>query len=267
MAVDFCEIIVQQLGNLLAILSGLKNGIVGATHSAEIDPVHGVVLRWGTTLDWAMTITTITCILILAGILMSWIFFRGRQTEGNALWLHLLALGILPMFLLPVGNFTVLEYAKEERNCNACHVVLQAYVDDMRNPKSESLAALHFQHRFSPETSCYSCHTNYGIHGSVEGKIAGLGHALRYLTHQYQLPLKISKPFSNTLCLKCHHGAKRFMARNEHLDGPGKVLVDLIDGRTRCMDCHKPAHQVRRETATAKTEDSCLPKDGRLSEE
>ena len=267
MATELFERFAQYLGEILASSPSTEKGVAGTAQSAEIDPFGGVVLRWGTTLDWAITITLVICVLILVGIVFSRIVFRGRQTEGNALWLHLLALGILPMFLLPVGNFTVLEYAKEERNCNACHVVLQAYVDDMRNPKSESLAALHFQHRFSPETSCYSCHTNYGIHGSVEGKIAGLGHALRYLTHQYQLPLKISKPFSNTLCLKCHHGAKRFMARNEHLDGPGKVLVDLIDGRTRCMDCHKPAHQVRRETATAKTEDSCLPKDGRLSEE
>jgi hypothetical protein len=255
MTIGIYERLVQYLGNLLAVFLTVKNGLVGVAHSAEIDPVHGVVLRWGTTLDWAMTITTAICVLILAGILLSLILFRGRQTEGNALWLHLLALGILPMFLLPIGNFAVLEYAKEERNCSSCHLVLQPYVDDMRNTTSESLSALHFQHRFSPETSCYSCHTNYGVHGSVEGKIAGLGHAFRYLTHQYQLPLKISKPFPNTLCLKCHHGAKRFMARNEHLDGPNKVSADLINGRTRCTDCHKPAHKVGRETATAKRED------------
>ncbi|HSB06868.1 MAG TPA: hypothetical protein VLK23_16960 [Thermodesulfobacteriota bacterium] len=255
MTIDVYEKIAQVLGNFPISLLNVKNGLVGVAHSAEIDPVHGVVLRWGTTLDWAMTITAITCVFILAGIILSLILFRGRQTEGNALWLHLLALGILPMVLLPIGNFTVLEYAKEERNCNSCHLVLQTYVDDMRNPASESLAALHFQHRFSPETSCYSCHTNYGVHGSVEGKIAGLGHALRYLTHQYQLPLKISTPFPNTLCLKCHHGAKRFMARNEHLDGPGKVSADLINGTRRCTDCHKPAHQVGRQTATTKRGD------------
>ena len=252
MTVDVYEKIVQFLGNLPINLLNAVNGFVGVAHSAEIDPVQGVVLRWGTTLDWSMTITTITCVLILAGILLSLLLFRGRQTEGNALWLHLLALGILPMFLLPIGNFTVLEYAKEERNCSSCHLVLQAYVDDMRNTKSESLAALHFQDRFSPDTSCYSCHTNYGVHGSVEGKIAGLGHAFRYLTHQYQLPLKISKPFPNTLCLKCHHGAKRFMAQKEHLDGLNKVSTDLINGNTRCTECHKPAHQVGRGTATAR---------------
>ncbi len=255
MTIDVYEKVLQYLGHLLALSLNAKNDLVEVAHSAEIDPVHGVVLRWGTTLDWAMTITTITCVLILAGILLSLILFRGRQTEGNALWLHLLALGILPMFLLPIGNFAVLEYAKEERNCNSCHAVLQAYVDDMRNPKSESLAALHFQHRFSPETSCYSCHTNYGVHGSVEGKIAGLGHAFRYLTHQYQLPLKIAKPFPNTLCLKCHYGAKRFMAYKEHLDGPNKVSNDLIDGKTRCTECHQPAHLVGDKTATVKRED------------
>ena len=216
-------------------------------YSAEIDPVHGIVPRWGTTLDWAIIITTAICALILAGIILSWIFFRGRQTDGNALWLHLLSLGVLPLFLLPIGNFAVLEYAKEESNCSGCHSVLHPYVDDMRNPASESLAALHFQNRFAPGTSCYSCHTNYGVHGSVQGKIAGLGHAYRYLTRQYQLPLKIAAPFSNALCLQCHHGAKRFVARGEHLEGPGKVSADLINGKTRCVDCHRPAHRVGKE--------------------
>jgi cytochrome c nitrite reductase small subunit len=252
MTIDVCGRIVQYLSSLLTSLSNAKNGLVGVAHSAEIDQVHGVVLRWGTTLDWAIAITAVTCLLILAGIFLSLILFRGRQTEGNALWLHLLVLGILPMFLLPIGNFTMLEYAKEESNCNGCHLVLQPYVDDMRNPMSGSLAALHFQDRFSPGTSCYSCHTNYGVHGSLEGKMAGLGHALRYLVHKYELPLKIAKPFSNSLCLKCHHGAKRFMAQDTHLEGPNRVSTDLIGDKVLCVDCHKPAHRVRRETTTSR---------------
>ena len=237
--------IFQWLGDRLACLGGVA-------HAAQIDPVHGVVPRWGTTLDWAITITIVLCVLILAGILLSRILFRGRQTEGIALWFHLLTLGVMPLFLLVIGNFAVLEYAKEERNCSGCHRVLKTYEMDMKNPASDSLAALHFQHRFAPGTSCYSCHTNYGVHGSVAGKIAGLGHALRYLTGQYQLPLKIAGPYPNALCLQCHQGAKRFMAREEHLDGPGRTSASLFGDKARCLDCHKPAHRVGREARASR---------------
>ncbi len=40
---------------------------------------------------------------------LSLVLYRGRQTEGNALWLHLLGLCIFPVFLLPFGNFTIFE--------------------------------------------------------------------------------------------------------------------------------------------------------------
>lgn len=231
---------------------GLLASLGGVARAAEIDPVQGVVPRWGTTLDWSITMTLVLCVLILAGILLSRVLFRGRQTEGHALWVHLLTLGIMPLFLLVVGNFAVLEYAKEERNCSGCHRVLKAYVEDMQNPKSDSLAALHFQHRFAPGTSCYSCHTNYGVHGSVAGKLAGLGHALRYLAGQYQFPLKIAAPYSNTLCLKCHNGAKRFMARDEHLEAAGRISPALVNDQARCLDCHEVAHRVGREAEAAR---------------
>jgi len=252
MATELFERFAQYLGEILASSPSTEKGVTGTAHSAEIDPFGGVVLRWGTTLDWAITITLVICVLILVGIVFSRIVFRGRQTEGNALWLHLLVLGILPMFLWPIGNFTALEYAKEERNCSGCHRVLQPYVDDMRNHASTSLAALHHQNRFAPDTACYSCHTNYGVHGSVEGKVAGLGHAFRYLTNQYRMPLKISKPFPNTMCLKCHHGAKRFMTQSEHLDGQEKVSFELISGKTQCIGCHEPAHRIAHETSTTR---------------
>lgn len=231
---------------------GWLAGNGGIAYAGQIDPVQGVLPRWGTTLDWAITMTIVLCVLILVGILLSRVLFQGRQTDGDVLWFHFLTLGVMPLFLLVVGNFAVLEYAKEERNCSGCHLALKAYVEDMQNTKSDSLAALHFQHRFAPATSCYSCHTNYGVHGSASAKIAGLGHALKYVSGRYQFPLRISSPYSNIFCLKCHHGAKRFMARDEHLDGPGKISASLVDDKTRCLDCHRVAHRVEREAQASR---------------
>ena len=112
-----------------------------AAFAAEIIPGEGEALKWGTALDWAITLTTGLSALILACILVSLIVYRGRQTEGTALWLHLLSLGIFPLLLLAVGNFAVLEYAKEVRFCGSCHRTMKPYIDDLHNLKSQSLAA------------------------------------------------------------------------------------------------------------------------------
>ena len=206
--------------------------------------VHGgEAVRWGSALDWAITLTAGISGLILLGILASFLLFRGRQTEGSALWVHLLSLGVLPLVLLAIGNFATLEYATEVQFCGSCHTTMKPYIDDLHNKKSESLASLHSQNRFSPGTECYSCHANYGLHGTLEAKLTGLRHVYKYNTGTYHLPLKMPEPFQNTLCLKCHNGAKRFMAQEIHLD-KGQVAEELRTNQTECVSCHGPAHDV-----------------------
>jgi len=199
--------------------------------------------RWGTALDWAVILTVVLAVLIVAAVVAARIVYRGRQTEGSALWLHLIALGIFPLFLLACGTFATLEYAKETQFCAACHLTMKPYIDDLRAPKGTSLAALHFQHRFAPGTECYACHVDYGLHGTFEAKLAGLKDTYRYVTRTYRLPLAMTAPFDNGLCLKCHDGAKRFIADDVHLDGD-RVSKELRTGATLCGDCHKAAHKM-----------------------
>lgn len=199
--------------------------------------------RWGTALDWAFALTILLSALILVCILASRIVFRGSQTEGNALWLHLCALGIFPLGLLAIGNFAVFEYAREVRFCGSCHLTMKVYIDDLHDPKRQSLAALHFQHRATPGTECYSCHADYGIHGEFQAKLNGLRDVYRYVTGTYHLPIRLSAPFKNALCLRCHEGAKRFMAQEWHLED-GKVSPELRREETSCVECHSPAHDL-----------------------
>jgi len=214
----------------------------------EMVPVAGEALKWGSALDWAITLTIVLSALILACILGSLILYRGRQTEGSALWLHLLSLGIFPLLLLAVGNFAVLEYAKEVRFCGSCHRTMKVYIDDLHNPKSQSLAALHSQHRVAPGSECYSCHANYGVNGTFEAKLTGLQDVYIYITKSYHLPLKMRAPFENTLCLKCHNGAKRYVALQAHL-----TLAELFrTGKMLCASCHKRAHDLPTPTAAAR---------------
>lgn len=206
-------------------------------------PEHGEVMKWGSALDWAFFLTSALAVLILVGIGVSLLFHRGRQTEGSALWVHLLSLGVLPLFLLAVGNFAVFEYATEQRFCGTCHLTMAPYIEDLRNPDSQSLAALHYQNRFARETECYACHANYGVHGTFEAKLTGLRHVYKYVTRTYHIPIEMPHPFGNGLCLKCHNGAKRFMAEESHLEG-GHVAPDLVAGDLECIACHGPAHEV-----------------------
>ncbi len=206
-------------------------------------PAQRDALAWGSTLDWAMALTVGLMLLIVACIVAARIVYRGRQAEGSALWLHLLCLGVFPLFLLVLGNFAVLESAKEEQFCGTCHLTMKPYVDDLHDPKGKSLAAKHFQDRFAPGTECYACHADYGLHGTFEAKLQGLHDSYRYVTRTYRLPLKMPTPFANTLCLKCHDGARSFMAEELHVDGD-KVSDDLRTGKTRCVRCHKPAHHI-----------------------
>lgn len=213
--------------------------------------VEGETLLWGTALDWAIMLTSGLSALILGCILVSLVAYRGRQAEGSALWLHLLALGIFPLFLMVVSNFAVLEYAKEVQFCGTCHVTMKPYIDDLNNPKSESLAALHYQHRAAPGSECYTCHANYGLHGTFQAKLAGLRDVYKYVTGTYHLPIRLTKPFQNTLCLKCHNGAKRFMAEQNHLEDGG-VARAFRTGETQCVECHSPTHDISKPTASAR---------------
>ena len=60
---------------------------------------------------------------------------------------------------------------------------MQSFVDDMRDPKSESMAAVHFKNKYIPDNQCYVCHTSYGMFGTVEAKMSGMIDVYRVL-HQ-----------------------------------------------------------------------------------
>ena len=198
----------------------------------------GNASQWGSWTDLSIASTIGVSVLILAGILLSLILFRGRQTERQALWLHLLFLGIFPILLLAVDNFATLEYTKEVQFCGSCHQTMQPYVDDLRNPQSRSLAALHFRQRAALGTECYACHANYGLHGTFAAKLNGLQEVVTYATGRYHLPIRMQHSFENAFCLKCHDGAMRFVAHTVHLT----ILDQLRAEALKCTLCHRPAH-------------------------
>ena len=220
---------------------------------------HAAAMPWGSSLDWALILSILLCAFILLCIVLSIIGYRGRESDPRALWLGTIGLLFAPLTLLPVSNFAVLRYSKQEAFCTSCHSVMQPYVDDMRNPKGRDIAARHFQNRVADGTECYSCHVNPGMYGMFRAKLTGLHEAYTFATGNYHLPLKIAEPYSNQFCLRCHQGARKFMAEDSHLDADGKTAADLTTDVTLCSECHGPGHQIGKLARTSTGARGALP--------
>jgi hypothetical protein len=103
---------------------------------------HPSYESWGSWVDWGILLTLILCLIILALIIVTRVFYRQRLTDGGAQLLNLLSLAILPLILLPFANFTVMEYTKQVNFCGSCHLAMQPYLNDMMTPGHQSLSRL-----------------------------------------------------------------------------------------------------------------------------
>lgn len=181
-------------------------------------------------------------IVILIGIgMVLWSLFRYRGRDvGPISWGFLIAgTSVFPMILWGIGTILVVERVKTVQLCGSCHLTMKSYVDDMMNPKSNSLAAVHYTNRYIAENQCYECHTSYGMLGTLEAKKQGLIDVYRYYTHTFQLPLRLSHPYRDGDCLKCHAGATKWIAAHEETE------QRIFEGKLSCMQCHaetNPAH-------------------------
>ncbi len=174
-------------------------------------------------------------------VLYSLVRYRGKDTGPVSWGLLIAGVAVLPMVLSGVGNILVFERAQSVQLCGSCHLTMKSYVDDMKNPKSNSLASVHFVNRYIAENQCYECHTSYGMSGTLEAKEQGVIDVYRYYTRTFHLPLKLRHPYRDGDCLKCHAEAVKFAAAHE--DSKDAIFA----GKMSCMQCHAethPAHNV-----------------------
>ncbi len=181
-------------------------------------------------------------VLSLALILFVLVIHRRNLFSQTARWLHLLSLCVIPVFILFLGNLVAYDGSKQTAFCGACHPVMGPYVDDLFDPTSSSLAAIHSQNRFIQKNKCYSCHVGYGINGNLEAKIDGLQHMggflYRFYTGTFQAPIKLFRPYNNSNCLRCHAGAKKFERNSSHV----AIMRSLKTNKASCLLCHAEAH-------------------------
>ena len=195
--------------------------------------------------DWAARI--LTWALVAAVILVSYALFavlRGELRGVPGKVIMLVGVVLLPSFSVATGMLLVFIRAESVEFCASCHHVMQAYADDMNDPEGTGIAAVHFVNQYIPGNQCYECHTSYGLFGTVEAKLHGIGEVYRYYTHTYNQPIEMWQPYANRDCLKCHANSRKWLLVDAHTDED--MLAQLFDDRISCMDCHESGHNVRK---------------------
>jgi cytochrome c nitrite reductase small subunit len=197
---------------------------------------------------WAARILVWVLLVSLAAV--GYILIRSLQGRLDGIagkGLLIAGVVLLPSFSVATGMLLVFARAERVEFCGSCHKIMADYVADMTNPSGEGLAALHFKYQYIESNQCYECHTSYGLFGTLEAKMHGVGEVLRYYTGSYDLPLSMWNPYPNGDCLKCHARSSKWLAQEEH--GRGEAKRELFDGTTSCMSCHDAAHNVHFELA------------------
>lgn len=210
------------------------------THGFTVPQPHGWV---GTTNQWIQGAGLVFAALNLALLAAVWVNVRRRGVTAISKALLFGSILVVPVIVVFLATAHGMQESMSVDACGKCHI-MKSHLDDLRNPKSDSLAAVHYKNRYILENHCYTCHSDYGMAGTVAAKLAGLGHSWRNLTGSYEFPLKTRVPFSNIRCLSCHGGAQNFLAKHE-----ADELPKLASGKDSCLDCHGPAHPP--ETAQA----------------
>ncbi len=196
--------------------------------------------------EWARNIS-LTMTAGAAGlILFTLVAQRRRLGSSQSKWLLFLGVCVVPVPVMVLSTAVGLEQAKAIAFCRSCHV-MGTFVEDMEDPASQRLAAIHFKNRYIQENHCFACHTDYGLFGSVHAKIGGLGHIWQDATGTYVLPVKIEPAYRFTICLNCHGQSQKFRTQTAHAG----IVPKTLRGEITCADCHGLSHPPRAERSRA----------------
>ncbi len=182
-----------------------------------------------------------------AAPILIWYLVRRPTTTRAAKVLLLLGIGVFPLLTAGSGNYAGFEATKSRRFCGSCHV-MTPYAADSMDPNSTSLAAIHGRNQAFGAESCYTCHADYGMFGTVVTKMGGMRHVYEYTFHYRNMSLaearekiRIRKPFPSSTCIRCHStSAPQWSKVPDHAG----LVDELRTGAVSCLGagCHGPSH-------------------------
>ena len=199
----------------------------------------------GTTSQWLWGLGIALAVLDLVLLAFAWRSLRAGTITGTTRGWLFVSVGLVPVMVAFLSFAHGLETSATVASCGSCHT-MTPFVRDLQDVKSDTLAATHFKNRFIREDQCYTCHSDYGLGGTIKAKLGGLGHVWRYTTGRYETPIKLAQPFPNTRCLACHAESQKFLNSEGH---PKEAMHDLMVGAVSCLDCHGPAHPEQKKEA------------------
>jgi nitrate/TMAO reductase-like tetraheme cytochrome c subunit len=225
-----------------SIATGLVGGLLAAATSsassgqtALYSPPADAVMVWATRGALAMALCSVALILFELTV-------RRRLMESRSKWTLFLALCVIPLPVALVGGGVGMEGSKALDFCGSCHAPMGPFVGDLKDPASTHLAALHFKNWYIQHDHCWTCHSDYGVAGTMQAKLMGLTHIYRERTDSWQPPIRLSHPYNWKICLDCHANSALFKApRNDPAAHDG-VLGMVLKGEVTCTDCHELAH-------------------------
>jgi cytochrome c nitrite reductase small subunit len=223
----------------------LAGALLASGATAATDPGVPLPRGWiGTTSQWIQGFGVAFVALNVILLVLAWRRLRAAEAPPNVWGWLLVSVGLVPIMVAFMTFAHGLESTTTVAACGSCHV-MTPFVRDLRDVKSDTLAATHFKNRFILESQCYTCHSDYGLGGTVKAKLAGLGHVWRYTTGLYDVPIKIAQPYPNFRCLGCHGESQKFLISHTAQG----ILPELMSGETPCLTCHGPAHPAQKKEA------------------
>jgi len=208
--------------------------------STSADPHLEIVAGLG-----PLAVVALATAALASLIALYYLVRRPRLTTAVKLGL-LAGLGALPILTAGTGNYAGFEASTTRPFCGGCHV-MKPWVDDAADPRSTTLAARHSRNHLFGDRSCYTCHADYGMFGTVATKINGLHHVAAYYREYADTPIdealrtiRIYRPFQSATCTHCHSTElPGWRAVADH-----RVFAEPGRGDTSCVStgCHGPAH-------------------------
>ena len=199
--------------------------------------VDGVYQPKDYLLEWVRVLVLVTALAAIALIAWTLVVHRGRLAAFRARLLLFIGVCCIPFPAMLMSTAVGLEQSKAIGFCNSCHL-MGAFVQDMQDPQSRSLSAVHFRNRYIQEEHCYSCHTDYGLFGTFEAKVGGLRHVWSEAVGSTRRVVRPKTNYRFTICLNCHGQSSKFIERKEHAG----VVQKTLAGESACTECHHKSH-------------------------